>query len=186
MFCKCAVLWLNEQIYPVTNLKEFKKHICMSTVRGSPPTLWRTRGLQKTPLFFPSVAPCLCALLLGGEGSQLGVDPLIHMAVRGACNMFTCTQLIGVRYCTLWIAFCANSPLAGCRHTPWCVPRSMLCLGFGRSHDAGGDLQQCETKFGLQDVSSAVPQNRRAAFVLLFRLTPSSFQKPLGNVLVTV
>lgn len=114
MFCKCAVLWLNEQIYPVTNLKEFKKHICMSAVRGSPPTLWRTRGLQKTPLFFPSVAPCLYALLLGGEGSQLGVDPLIHMAVRGACNMFTCTQLIGVRYCTLWIAFCANSPLAGC------------------------------------------------------------------------
>lgn len=145
-------------------------------------------GYKKHLFFFQVWLPATLgkALLLGEEGSQLGVDPLIHMAVRGACNMFTCTQLIGVRYCTLWIAFCANSPLAGCRHTPWCVPRSMLCLGFGRSHDAGGDLQQCETKFGLQDVSSAVPQNRRAAFVPLFRLTPSLFQKPLGNVLVTV
>lgn len=73
-------------------------------------------GYKKHLFFFQVWLPATLgkALLLGEEGSQLGVDPLIHMAVRGACNMFTCTQLIGVRYCTLWIAFCANSPLAGC------------------------------------------------------------------------
>lgn len=79
------------------------------------PPLPRTCGLQKHISFWKRGPPACMHCLWEMWVLQFCVNPLIHMPIRKTCHQFTCMQLIGMRYCSLCIAYCTDSPLAVCR-----------------------------------------------------------------------
>lgn len=139
------------------------------------------KGIQvtKTHLLFSRVSLLLVHIASGRGVPQFHVNPMIHMPIRKRGNEFTSLQLIGVRYCSLCIAHCTDIPLAGWRlrgaHGEGC---SVLVLACGVTSGS------VKPDFGSGCI---IPRHLwiaaifHAAFVLLFRLTPSLFQKSLWN-----